>query len=169
MTALRSTLALVLALGLPLSLACPALAKTGPIVVEHPWSRPTPPSAPTAVGYLTLVNHGRQADRLLRLDSPAAGSVSLHAMSMAGGVMRMRAVEGGLAVPAGGRVALDPNGLHLMFEGLKRPFKAGDRIPVTLVFQRAGPVRAALQVEAAGEAPAPAMDMKNMPGMDRRH
>ena len=165
MTALRPVIALILALGL----ACPALAKAGPIAIEHGWSRPTPPGAPTAVGYLTIVNRGGAPDRLLRLDSLAANSVSVHAMSMAGGVMRMRRVEGGLAVPAGGRVALDPTGLHLMFEGLKRPFKAGDRIPVTLVFQRAGPVHTDLKVDQASEAATTGMDMKNMPAMDMRH
>ncbi len=120
------------------------------VSVGHAWSQPTPPSAPTAVGYLTITNRGRKPDRLLSLSSPAAASVDLHLMSMDGGVMRMRPVEGGLVVPAGGAVQLEPGGYHLMFEGLKRPFKAGDHIPLKLKFQRSGVIRATLDVAPAG-------------------
>jgi copper(I)-binding protein len=78
-------------------------------------------------------------------------------MSMAGGVMRMRPVEGGLPIPAHGEIKLDPSGDHLMFIGLKRPFKAGEHVPVTLTFARAGPTPAMLEVKAADNA---------MPGMN---
>ncbi len=122
----------------------PANAAT--LSVDHAWSRPTPPGAPTAVGYLTLTNHGHASDRLMSEDSPAAGSVSLHQMSMDGGIMRMRPVTDGLAVAPGASVSLDPNGDHLMFEGLKRPFKSGDQVPVVLHFQHAGAVRVMMAV-----------------------
>ena len=39
--------------------------KAGSIDILHPWSRATPPGAKVAAGYLTLVNRGTQADRLL--------------------------------------------------------------------------------------------------------
>jgi len=117
----------------------PAGAAT--LSIDHAWSRPTPPGAPTAVGYLTLTNHGHAPDRLMSEDSPAAGTVSLHQMSMAGGIMRMRPVTGGLEIAPGASVTLDPNGDHLMFEGLKRPFKSGSKVQVALHFQHAGLVR----------------------------
>ena len=130
-----------------------AASRHGPaITVSQAWSQPTPPGAPTAVGYLTIANRGARPDRLLSLSSPAATSVDLHLMSMAGGVMRMRPVEGGLVVPAGGAVHLEPGGYHLMFEGLKRPFRAGDRIALTLRFQRFGVIRTVMRVRAAGAA-----------------
>lgn len=122
----------------------PAAAAT--LSVDNAWSRPTPPGAPTAVGYLTLTNHGHAPDRLIGEDSPAAGAVSLHQMSMDGGIMRMRPVTGGLAIAPGASVSLDPNGDHLMFEGLKRPFKSGDQVPVMLHFQHAGAVRVMMAV-----------------------
>ena len=111
------------------------------LVVAGAWSRATPPGAPTAVGYMTITNHGRQADRLISADSPAAGALSLHQMSMTGGIMRMRPVAGGLEIAPGASVTLDPNGDHLMFEGLKRPFKSGEQVPAVLHFQHAGAVR----------------------------
>jgi copper(I)-binding protein len=47
-------------------------------------------------------------------------------------------------------VTLDPNGLHLMFEKVSKPFKAGDVVPVTLVFDKAGTVEVKLSVGAIG-------------------
>jgi len=125
-----------------IAMTAPAVADApAGIVATEAWSRPTPPGAPTGVGYLTLTNHGRNADRLVSVNSPVAGAVSLHQMSMAGGIMRMRPVTGGLVIPPGGSVSLDPNGDHLMFEGLKRSFRRGDQVPTVLHFQHAGAVR----------------------------
>ena len=120
----------------------PALAaRRGHIDVTSPWSRATPVGAPTAVGFVELSNHGALPDRLIAADSPAAHHTSLHQMSMTGGIMRMRPVVGGLDIAPGETLSLNPSGDHLMFEGLKRPFRAGDRIPAVLLFKRAGTVR----------------------------
>ncbi len=130
--------------------ALPACAKdvvAGPLKLTHPWSRPTPPGAPTGVGYLVIANAAATGDRLVSAASPAASRTEVHEMSMDGGVMRMRPVTGGLAVPAGGRVELKPGGYHLMLIGLKAALIEGAEVPVTLTFEKAGPVRIALKVE----------------------
>lgn len=110
------------------------------------WSRPTPPGAPTGVGYLTAVNSGVGDDRLVGATSALARSVEIHEMSMAGGVMRMRPAPNGMIIPAGGRAALGPGGYHLMLIGPTRPYKLGDRIPVTLRFEKSGAVKIDLVV-----------------------
>ncbi len=143
--------ALGIALTAALLLTNAAQAKDG-VTVAGAWSRPTPPGAPTAVGYLTVFNHGRQPDRLLSAESPAAASVTLHSMSMTGGIMRMRPVVGGLEIAPGASLSLDPNGDHLMFEGLKHAFKAGDQTPVVLHFQHAGAVKVRFAVGAGPAA-----------------
>jgi copper(I)-binding protein len=74
-------------------------------------------------------------------------------MKMEGNVMRMREVEGGLAIPPGATVALAPGGFHLMMMGLKVPLKEGEKVPVTLVFQKAGSIDIELAVTAMGAAP----------------
>ncbi len=147
--------------------AATANAAGGSIRIDHPWSRPTPPSAPTAVGYLTIVNRARTPDRLIAVSSPAAAEVSVHSMTMAGGVMRMRPVDGGLPIPPESQVTLGPDGDHLMFMGLRRPFRPGERIPVSLTFAHAGRARTALVVTSPHDAPPPAA-MPAMPGMDMR-
>ena len=81
------------------------------------------------------------------------------------GVMKMRPVEGGLAIDPGKTVKLAPGGLHLMMTDLKSPLKQGDKMPVTLEFEKAGKVAVTLDVQGVG-APGPAAgggdDMKKM-------
>lgn len=121
----------------------------GELKIVHPWSRPTPPGAPTAVGYLTITNTGHAPDALVGASTPAAASLELHELSMAGGIMRMRAVPGGLTIAPGQSVRLAPGGYHLMFMGPKKPFAVGDEIPATLRFRRAGAIKVEFHVQAA--------------------
>ena len=82
--------------------------------------------------------------------SPVAAEVQIHDMKMEEGVMRMRQLTAGLAAPAGGRVELKPRSLHLMFMQLKAPLVAGQTVPVTLQFEKAGSVAVQFRVEAMG-------------------
>ena len=56
-----------------------------------------------------------------------------------GGMMTMQPL-GSLPVPPRGVVEFKPGGMHVMLERLNRPLKPGDRLPLTLVFKRAGAV-----------------------------
>lgn len=116
------------------------------ITLESAWSRPTAAGVPTGVGYVTIVNHGREADRLIGADSPWAASASLHRSAMHGGVMTMADVPEGLTIPPGATVRLEPGGYHLMLMGLKRPLSPGSRIPATLMFEKAGRRQVQFQV-----------------------
>jgi copper(I)-binding protein len=83
---------------------------------------------------------------------------------MDGNVMRMRDVEGGLELPAGRPVTLQPSGYHIMLEGLKHQLKAGETIAVHLTFRHAPPLDVQATVLAAGANHAPAAH-DAMPGM----
>lgn len=135
-------------------------AATAPIEVHDAWAAPTPGGVEVAAGYLTIVNGTDAADRLVAISSPRAERAEAHEMSMDNGVMRMRAVEGGLAVQPGQTVTLAPGGLHLMFYGVTQPFTVGESIPVTLTFERAGEVNANLDVRRP-TTEAPAHDSRN--------
>jgi copper(I)-binding protein len=126
---------LLLALLFPVSL--PALAQ---IEIENPWSRATAPGAKIAAGYMTIRNKSAAPDRLLGGSSPLASKVETHVTVKDGDIMRMREVKG-YEVPAKGSFELKPGGAHLMLVGIKKPFKEGDRIPVTLRFEKAGEVK----------------------------
>ncbi len=143
-----------LALGAVVALTATAAVahgyRVGALSIQHPWSRETAVGQAVGGGFLTIANGGTRNDRLLSGTSPLAAEVQLHAMTMDGGVMRMRQVTGGIAVPAKGSVELKPGGYHIMFMGLKRQLRQGERFPVTLRFQRAGSVTVQFAVQPVG-------------------
>jgi copper(I)-binding protein len=74
-------------------------------------------------------------------------------MKMDGSVMRMRELDGPLEIKPGETVTLAPGGMHLMMMGLKEPLTQGERVPLTLVFEKAGKIDVDLAVEAMGAMP----------------
>jgi copper(I)-binding protein len=159
-------------------LAAPARAeevKAGDLVVTQAWSRATPNGAKIGGGYLTIENEGSAADRLIGGSAEVAGKVEVHEMAMKNGVMTMRPLDTGLTIEPGKTVKLAPGGYHLMLFDLKSPLKQGDKIPLTLEFEKAGKVGVSLEVQGIGaQGPAAAsgdtdpknMEMKKMsPGM----
>jgi copper(I)-binding protein len=134
--------------------------KVGDLDVSGAFARATLPNAPVGGGYLTIVNRGQTADRLISATSPAAADISLHEMKMNGDVMQMRDLPNGIDIAAGATVTLTPNGLHMMFEHLHGGFVQGKTVPVTLAFEKAGPVTINLQVLGiAASAPMSGMSM----------
>ncbi len=120
-----------LALGLVLAAAAlPALAQT---TVTDAWVRGTVAQQKATGLFATLTS--AQGGRLVSASSPVAAMVEIHEMKMEGDTMRMRALDAGLALPAGQPVQLKPGGLHVMLMGLKQPLGAGDVVPVTLVVE----------------------------------
>ena len=127
--------------------AAPA-SKIGELEVSGGWARAMLPGQPIGGAYLTIVNRGGEADRLVGVVSPAAGKVEIHTMKMENDVMVMRPLTEGLEIPAGATVTLEPNGLHLMFMDVREPFQAGGSVPVTLDFAKAGRLELSLPVQA---------------------
>ncbi len=121
--------------------------KAGQIQVDDPWVRATAPGQPNGAGYLKIQNAGQAADRLLSVKSDAAGRVEVHTIVNENGVARMRAVDGGAEVPAGGEVKFAPGGYHVMFMKMKGAFKEGADVPATLTFEKAGDVAVTFKVQ----------------------
>jgi hypothetical protein len=124
--------------------------KAGDLVISQAWARATPGGAKTGGGYLTIENKGSAPDKLVSASADVAGKVDVHEMSMNNGVMTMRPLEGGLAIDPGKTVKLAPGGYHLMMMELKDPLKKGDKVPVTLEFEKAGKVAVTLDVQGVG-------------------
>ena len=151
---------------LGLLLASPSRAddvKAGDLVISQAWSRATPGGAKTGGGFLTIENKGTAPDKLTGASADFAGKIEVHEMAMNNGVMKMRPVEGGLTIDPGKTVKLAPGGFHLMMMDLKNPLKQGDKLPVTLQFEKAGKVTITLDVQAVGAtAPGGGVEMKKM-------
>jgi copper(I)-binding protein len=138
----------------------------GSLDIAGPWSRATPQGASIAAGYVTIKNTGTAADRLVGGASDAAAKFEVHEMSMDGGVMKMRPIQGGLEIKPGETVELKPQGLHIMFVGLKKPLKQGDHVKATLEFEKAGKVEVEFDVTGMGGPARPAAPAGHtMPGM----
>ncbi len=137
------------------TVASAATVVLGQLHISGGFSRATLPNAPVGSGYLTIINAGQTADRLLGATTPVAGAVHIHEMKMEGDLMKMSHLPDGLEIPAGATVTLAPGKLHLMFTELRQPLVQGTTIPLTLNFEKAGSVEVELDVGGPG-AKAPA-------------
>ena len=125
--------------------------------IDHAFARATPPGARTGGAYFEIENRGGDSDRLLRVSTPAAAAAEIHSMTMDGGVMTMRAAAA-LDDPApattfahlDATTVLSPKSYHVMLLDLKGPLVAGETIPLTLTFEKAGVIEVPLRVEAMG-------------------
>jgi copper(I)-binding protein len=129
------------AFALSIAMAASAAAQ---VTVREPWIRATVPAAQATGAFMELVS--AQDARLVEVRTPAAGIVEIHQMAMQGDRMTMSAVDG-IDLPAGKPVALASGGYHIMMMDLKRQMKAGDSVPMTLVFQKKGKKRETLEVQ----------------------
>lgn len=148
----------------------------GTIRIDHAASHSMVPGAKVGDGYLVITNTGSEPDKLVAASSERAKTVQLHQMSMDNGIMTMRELKGGLAIPAGQTVTLAPN-YHLMFQDVGKPFKQGETIRAVLSFEKAGSIAVDFAVGkiagplddvggAGGGMEHGAMEMPGMEGMD---
>ncbi len=114
------------------------VTKSG-LSIRDAFARPAPAGG-IGGAFLTVVNPGSTADRLVAASTPVAQSVELHETIDDNGVMKMRPVPGGYEVPANGKLELKPGGKHLMFVGLSSPLTEGQEVEITLTFEKAGDV-----------------------------
>jgi copper(I)-binding protein len=130
------------------ALLAASTASFSQIEIEKPWSRATAPGARLAAGYMVVRNKAASADRLIGASSPLAARVETHVTEKEGEILRMRQVKA-YDIPARGSFELKPGGAHLMLVDIKQPFKEGDKVPVTLRFEKAGEVKVELPVTRA--------------------
>lgn len=122
----------------------------GSIKITHPWSRETPTGAGVAGGFLKVTNNGKETDSLVGGSFVASKHIEIHEMAMEGGMMRMRELPKGLEIKPGATVELKPGSFHIMFMELNKPFKAGDLVKGTLVFEKAGTIDVEYKIEPLG-------------------
>ena len=148
-TAARVLSAALLTLPLLGGPTCAKAFKAGDIEVDHPWARATPGRAKNGAAYMKLKNHGDTDDRLTAVSSDVASRVELHTHLHDNGVMKM-AESGPILVPAHGEAILQPGSLHVMMIGLTAPLMEGEMFPLTLTFEKSGPVTVNVMVKSVG-------------------
>lgn len=122
-----------------------AMVSNSPVVTDA-WISEAPPVAKNNAAYITVQN-GNTRDALVGVESPASAKAELHQMSVAGGLMRMQRLPR-INLAANERLVFGPGGRHIMLIDMKQPLKAGDKVPLTLVFRKAGRVTVEAEVRA---------------------
>jgi copper(I)-binding protein len=149
---MRQMAHLITALLVALYLGGEAYAQTSAastVVVERPWARATPGGAKTGAAYMTLINNGASADRLLSATTPLADNVQFHKETEDNGVSRMREVRN-VELEPGAKITFKPGEMHMMLVGLKQPLIEGQALPLTLRFERAGNIDVTMPIEKVG-------------------
>ncbi len=98
---------------------------------------------------MTLVNTGKEADRLVGASGEVSAAVELHTHLMEDGVMKMRPIKA-IEVNPGEPAVFRPGGLHIMLIGLKKPLVAGQTFPLRLRFEKAGEMLVEVKVRTMG-------------------
>ncbi|WP_085728232.1 copper chaperone PCu(A)C [Pseudomonas sp. R37(2017)] len=145
-------------LALGLSLAGLAFQASAHTEVQDAWVRATVAGQPSSGAFMTVTASGDS--KLLSVQTPVAGLVQIHEMSMKDDVMKMQQVPS-VELPAGEAVSFDPNGYHIMLMNLTSQIKEGDKVPLTLTVEDAKGVKESIQVEAVAKAIA-TMDHSSM-------
>jgi periplasmic copper chaperone A len=130
-------------------IACPGIAhdfKLGSLQIAHPWAINTPPGAKVGGVFMEIANLGTTVDKLISAATPIAGSVEIHTHVMDAGVMKMRAIPD-ISVEPGKRVVLKPGSYHVMLFDLKKTLSAGEKFPLTLIFEKSGKLDVEVMIE----------------------
>lgn len=118
------------------------------VEVEDAWARAS--LGANGAAYARLVNESGSPDRLVDVKADVAKRVEIHTHVMDGNIMRMRRVEGGIAVPPGDSITMKPGGYHVMMMGLNRKLSEGEKFPLTFVFEKGGAIEVTVSVMKAG-------------------
>ncbi len=116
-----------------------ATVHAGDLQIEQPWAGVAPAGSTGGV-FMLIKNNSHHPDRLFSVETDVAETAEIHETTMEGDVMKMRKIEGGLDVPAGGQVELKHGGYHIMLINLVQDMKPGEHFHLTLNFEEAGSV-----------------------------
>jgi copper(I)-binding protein len=135
--------------------------------VKDAWARATVQGQKATGAFMKITS--KDGAKLVSASSAVAGVTEVHEMKMDGGVMTMRALQGGLDLPAGKVVELKPGGYHVMLMDLKLPLQKDTTIPLTLVFKDAKGAESKLEVKVPVSTAAPAGAAKHGGMADHKH
>lgn len=107
--------------------------ESGRVTFEQAWISPPIAAQGMLAGYGVLENGTDAPVTLNKVTSADFGHVSVHRSIVKDGMASMEAVDS-LTVPAGGRVVLQPGGLHLMLMQPERRVSLGDTVQLELTF-----------------------------------
>lgn len=124
-------------------------AQTGNVRIEMPWARASIGTGRPAAAFVTIVNDGPEADRLIKIETPTAEKVEIHQTTTVNGVSRMNRVEDLRIAPAG-RIEFRPGSLHIMLTDLREPLRKGESFPLDIYFEKNGHISLTIPIAGPG-------------------
>jgi len=124
---------------------------SGDVTIVDPWARASASMQSAGAVYMTI-DGGDIADELVGVAVPESVAMvaELHEATMVqnddGGTMMGMQQVTSIAVPAGGTVALEPGGYHVMLMQLAEPLVDGTEFTITLTFEQAGDITTTVDV-----------------------
>jgi len=109
-----------------------AVASAGNLSVWNAYA-PEPVTGDVGSVYFSIRNDGENADQILTVSADVAGHATLHDQRGESGMQAMVEVAK-VPVPSGGTAVLEPGGLHMMLTEMKRPYRQGDSIRISMRF-----------------------------------
>ena len=150
------------------SAAVQAQTQAQTVSVKDAWVRTSVQGQKATGAFMSITAKG--GSKLVSASSPVAGVAEVHEMKMDGDVMKMRAVSGGLDLPAGKQIDLKPGGYHIMLMDLKAALPKDSMVPLTLVFKDTKGVESKLELKVPVAAIAPGGKAGTSAAMDaHRH
>lgn len=125
-------------------------APVNKLIVTNSIAHPAPLAGGNGAVYLTVVNGTGVPDQLVSAASPLAATVEFHETINDNGILRMQPQPDGFEIPAGGSLAFQPGGKHIMLVELSQPLAIGDIVELTLNFAQAGPIMISVPVIEMG-------------------
>lgn len=104
----------------------------GGVTLDGAWVKATDEDMTAIFG--TLSNHSDAAVTLESAEVDLDADAELHEVVQEAGSSVMRAVDGGLEIPADGELNLAPGGYHIMLVDLGEPITPGQDLELTLHF-----------------------------------
>lgn len=123
--------------------------RLGDLTLRRIWSH----SSVTRNGaaFLKIRNASEDDDALIDASTPVAKRIELHGPSTNANAWRTARVDE-IPTPAKLETSLTGTTLHLKLIGLRGPLKAGEDVPITLTFERAGAITVKARVLAPDDA-----------------
>lgn len=131
------------------------------VKVQDAWVRASVLQQKSTGAFMRITS--TEPTSLVGVRTSAAPVAEVHEMKMEDSVMKMRKVEGGIAIQPGKALELRPGGYHVMLMDLGAPMTTGATVPLTLVFKDAAGKESTIDVQAPvralnSAAPAPQHD-----------
>lgn len=115
------------------------------VQVTKIWAQPINGSGTAAAVYMTISDSCSSPDKLTFVKAALPQKASLHASSVVNHALEMTPLQS-IPIQCGKPFMLKPMGMHVMVTGIRKPMGIGDRLPLTLTFDRSGDVSVVAEV-----------------------